>query len=79
MEKEATDLSNIVVSMTPAGRHSKASRQIKVSSRWEGLVEVEPPRPAEGDRPYASPVFRPLFGKEGAPSLGHDSLLDMFE
>lgn len=74
MDKEV-DISSIDVSIPTV----KAPREIKVSQRWPSLVELEPARPAKGDRPCASPVFGPVFGKGGVPRLGHESLLDMFE
>ena len=72
------DLSSINVEIQQDSP-SKKPMEAKVSSSWPALVEVEPARPAQGDRPFASPVYRPVFAKEGAPSLGHENLLDMFE
>ena len=50
-----------------------------VSSAWPALLELEPARPATLDRPAASPVYRPVYAKEGPPGLVQETLLDMFE
>ncbi len=49
------------------------------SAQWPALVEVEPARPADAHRPASSAVFKPAYAKDGAPSLGYTTLLEMFE
>mmetsp|Transcript_22299 Transcript_22299/g.48717 ORF Transcript_22299/g.48717 Transcript_22299/m.48717 type:complete len:658 (+) Transcript_22299:118-2091(+) len=45
----------------------------------KNLAEVEPPRPAQGDRPAAGPVYRVEFAKDGPPELPVKTLRELFE
>ncbi|PNW73635.1 hypothetical protein CHLRE_13g566650v5 [Chlamydomonas reinhardtii] len=46
---------------------------------YKYLVEVEPARPANGDKPSASPVYRSVYAKDGFPTADFKTLFEMFE
>jgi hypothetical protein len=50
-----------------------------MSTLWPALVEIETARPEDGDKLAASPIYRAAYAKDEFPSLGHETLLDMFE
>ncbi len=43
------------------------------------LTEIEPARPAQGDKPAASPVFRAAYAPKGPKDLGVNNLRELFE
>ncbi|KAG2439883.1 hypothetical protein HYH02_010513 [Chlamydomonas schloesseri] len=49
------------------------------STNYKYLVEVEPARPASGDKPSASPVYRSVYAKDGFPTVDFKTLFEMFE
>lgn len=50
-----------------------------MSSPFPALIETEPPRAAQGDRPAAGPIYRARYAPKGTPDLGLKNLRDNFE
>ncbi len=46
---------------------------------YKHLVEVEPARPAQGDVPSASPVYRSKVAKDGFPTVPFSTLYELFD